>query len=170
MKKKKIEKEKKHDRMERAGIQSSIEKNGERTGWLGFPEKFHARTRKINRNVPVRDPRSADAGMRILDMVGVRFHGFESRKIHAWSWYTAHAPSTIASCSSRSRAWNLFSPLLLSLSNVETRGSCEIIVDPGGDCALARNDTRGCLVFSKNFLRNFNPKVVECFTVNFLFE
>lgn len=97
-KRKKIEKEKKHDRMERAGIQSSIEKNGERTGWLGFPEKFHARTRKINRNVPVRDPRSADAGMRILDMVGVRFHGFESRKIHAWSWYTAHAPSTIASC------------------------------------------------------------------------
>lgn len=65
--------------MERVGIQSLDRK--ERTGWLGFPERFLAR--KINRNVPVRDPRSADAGMRILDMVGVRFHGFESRKIHA---------------------------------------------------------------------------------------
>lgn len=156
--------------MERAGIQSSIEKNGERTGWLGFPEKFHARTRKINRNVPVRDPRSADAGMRILDMVGVRFHGFESRKIHAWSWYTAHAPSTIASCLILVEISGV-KPFFSSSSFAFKRGNARILWNHRGSWGgLARNDTRGCLVFSKNFLRNFNPKVVECFTVNFLFE
>lgn len=90
-------------------------------------------------------------------------HTHRQRSLHAWS-------------SSRSRAWNLFSPPFLSLPSSRTwrrdaRGSCEIIVDPGrgGDCAL-KPETRLPRFFasSKNFLRNFNPKVIGHFAVNFL--
>lgn len=70
-----------------------------------------------------------------------------------------------------------FSLLLFSRSPLRERGDAtradlvksSWIPDGGGDCAL-KPETRLPRFFasSKNFLRNFNPKVIGHFAVNFL--